>query len=148
MRSDICVDASFVIALIVPERFTDSATKLWKKWYENDDRIAAPSLLRYEVTNAIYRKVFQGLVNLDDGEAALRQFLELDIEYAYLPALHVKASELAKSFYRPNTYDAHYLALAYHLNCPLWTADERLYNSVKDKSTSVKWIENSDNHQD
>lgn len=37
-------------------------------------------------------------------------------------------------------YDAHYLALAERLNCELWTADERLWNSVRSELGWVRWI--------
>lgn len=141
MNADICVDASLIVALLLPELYTEAATNHWKTWMDKDDHIAAPSLLGYEVTNAIYRKVFQGKITPDEGQAALQHFLDLDIEFVYLPALHGKASELAKQFNRPNTYDAHYLALAYHLTCPLWTADERLYNVIKGKINWVEWVE-------
>ncbi|MBI5653900.1 MAG: type II toxin-antitoxin system VapC family toxin [Chloroflexi bacterium] len=41
---------------------------------------------------------------------------------------------------QPKVYDCYYLALAELMNCDLWTADERFYNSVKQKFTWVKWI--------
>jgi predicted nucleic acid-binding protein len=93
------------------------------------------------VTSAIYRNILQGKIASKDGQKALQQFLALDIRAVYLPELHRTASALAKQFKRPNTYDAHYLALADHLACPLWTADERLYNTVKEKFTLIRWVE-------
>ncbi len=131
MSRAICIDASFIVALLTPERYTTSATTRWKAWIKDDFRILAPSLLGYEVTSALYCKVFQEKIEPKDGQAALEQFLAMDIESIHLPELHAKAGNLAKQFNRPNTYDAHYLALAEHLACPLWTADERLFNTVK-----------------
>jgi predicted nucleic acid-binding protein len=137
----VCVDASLIVALLMPERHTGQALTLWQAWIDDDLRILAPALLGYEVTSALYRKVLQGKIELKDGQAALEHFLALDVESIHLPELHVKASVLAGQFERPNTYDAHYLAVADHFACPLWTADERLYNTVKSKFEWIKWIE-------
>ena len=37
-------------------------------------------------------------------------------------------------------HDAAYLAVAEILGCELWTADERLYNSVKTDMPRVRWL--------
>jgi len=36
--------------------------------------------------------------------------------------------------------DAHYLALAKHQGCTVWTGDQRLYNAVKDGFEKINWI--------
>jgi predicted nucleic acid-binding protein len=141
MNRAVCVDASFIVAMLTPERYTTLATTRWKTWIEDDFRILAPTLLGYEVTSALYRKVLKEQIEPKDGKVALEQFLSMDIESIHLPELHAEASKLAKQFNRPNVYDAHYLALAHHLACPLWTADERLYNTVKEKFEWIKWVE-------
>jgi len=141
MDRTVCVDASLIVALLMPERHTEQALALWQAWINDDLRIFAPALLGYEVTSALYRKVLQGKIEPHDGQAALEQFVALEIESVHLPELHSKASALAKQFERPNTYDAHYLALADHFACPFWTADERLYNTVKSEFEWVKWVE-------
>ena len=41
---------------------------------------------------------------------------------------------------RTATYDSHYLALAEHLDCRFWTADERLYNAAKDQFPRIRWL--------
>jgi predicted nucleic acid-binding protein len=141
MDETVCVDASLIVALLMPERYTSQATHLWETWVSQDSRIVAPSLLGYEVTSALYRKAFQGVITPKDGQSALRQFVALNIEMLTLPELHFSATVLARQFNRPNTYDAYYLALSSHLDAPLWTADERLYNTVKDALPFVRWVE-------
>lgn len=141
MSATACVDASAVVAMVLPERYTASAIALWEAWIEDDVDVVAPTLLGYEVPSAIYRNVLQGKITSRDGQTALKQFLALDIRAVYLPGLHRTASALAFQFKRPNTYDAHYLALAGHLACPLWTADERLYNTVRKKFPLIRWVE-------
>ena len=140
MNRVVCIDASAIVPMLTAEKFTASATSRWKTWMEDDSRIIAPTLLGYEVTSAIYQKAFRAIMNPEDCQAALHLFVEMDIEYIDLPELHLKASILAKQFNRPNTYDAHYLAVADHFSCPLWTADERLFNTVKGKFQWIKCL--------
>jgi predicted nucleic acid-binding protein len=141
MNKAVCVDASFVVALLTGEQYTTPATAHWKEWLDDDLKILAPTLFGYEVTSALYRKVLQKAIEPESGQEALRQFLAMDIESTYLPELHARATELAMQFKRPNTYDAHYLALAEYSSCPLWTADERLFNAVKGTFKWIRWIE-------
>jgi predicted nucleic acid-binding protein len=50
------------------------------------------------------------------------------------------AWELAKQFSRPQIYDATYLAVAQINDCDFWTADEKLYNVVRDELDWVRWL--------
>lgn len=140
MNATVCVDASLIVALLIPERYTARATALWETWIEQDVRISAPALLGYEVTSALYRKVIQGTIAQEDGQAALEHYLALDVDTVHLSKLHGEAVRLAFEFTRPNTYDTHYLALSNHLASPLWTADERLYNAIKGRFTLIQWV--------
>ncbi|MFM5981301.1 MAG: type II toxin-antitoxin system VapC family toxin [Sphaerospermopsis kisseleviana] len=47
------------------------------------------------------------------------------------------ALTLAKNLNLSAAYDAHYLALSQLLNAEFYTADKRLYNSVK---SSLNWV--------
>ncbi len=141
MNRTTCVDASFIVAMLTVERYTVQATSRWKTWLDDDWNIVAPTLLGYEVASALYRKAVQHTIDQDSYQQALQQFLTMDIEQIYMPELHIRAGVLAKKYDRPNTYDAHYLALAEHKECPLWTADERLYNRVKDKFELIRWVD-------
>jgi predicted nucleic acid-binding protein len=140
MRSKICVDASLIVALLIPERFSQASLSLLEEWVRDDDQLIAPILLRYEVTSAIYRKSFRVLISVEDARKALEQFLSLDIEYVDPPNLPLLAVDLAAQFHRSNTYDAHYLALAKHQDCAVWTGDQLLYNAVKDGFEKINWI--------
>jgi predicted nucleic acid-binding protein len=46
--------------------------------------------------------------------------------------------ELAAAHNLAAAYDAHYLALAERLGIDCWTADERLYNSVRHR---LSWVQ-------
>ena len=70
----------------------------------------------------------------------MREALALDIHYLDPPGLSLRAFEMAACFKQPAAYDAHYLALADHLSCPFWTADERLYNGVQADFPHARWL--------
>jgi predicted nucleic acid-binding protein len=55
-------------------------------------------------------------------------------------ALNLRAITLAKQFDLSAAYDTHYLALAERKECPLWTADTRMWRAVKDQFDWVHWI--------
>ncbi len=139
-RSPVCVDANVLIALVTAERFSRPALALWERLLQEGRQPTAPALLRYEVTSALRRKVVHGAMEPDDARKALQEVLALDIHYVDSPDLSLWAFELAARFRRPAAYDAHYLALAEHLNCPLWTADERLYNAVRADFPHIRWL--------
>jgi predicted nucleic acid-binding protein len=103
---------------------------MWEGWVLDEVDILAPDLLRYEVTSAIYRKSFKNLISWEDSQAVLAQFLALDIIMLDPAPLPTRAAELARQFCRSNAYDAFCMALAEHLNCAFWTADERLYHTT------------------
>ena len=141
-NSPVCVDASIVVALVTAERFSRPALALWQAWTAENQQPVAPLLLRYEVTSALHRKVLDGKLDREDASQALRKALACDIRYQDPPAINERAFALATRFKRPATYDSHYLALAEQLKCPVWTADERLYNAVKAEFTYIRWLGN------
>jgi len=53
---------------------------------------------------------------------------------------HFQALALADALDLAATYDAHYLALAEHLGCELWTDDQRLMRRVASSLPFVRWI--------
>ena len=139
-NSWICVDASLIIKIVVEETLSGMARQLWRDWLEQELNIAAPPLLRYEVTSVLRKQVGQGLRTVPENRQALEYALTLDIHYIEPPMFYRRAFDLATTLNRPAAYDAHYLALASHLDCEFWTADKRLVNSVSDTFPWVHWL--------
>jgi predicted nucleic acid-binding protein len=134
------IDASLAAMWGILESFTDRALALANKWAQKGIQPIAPSLILPEITNALYKRVTRGEINVMTAIEALHIVLDFGIEIREEPGLHSKAMELAHQLKRPNTYDCHYLALSEIHQCPLWTGDERFYNSVKNSFPEVKWI--------
>jgi predicted nucleic acid-binding protein len=129
----ICVDANVVIRLVTGGEHSERIASLWSEWREDGRAIAAPTLLYYEVSNALRRYVAVG--ELADAEAreALDAALELGVIVLGDADLHRQALEIAKRFQLKAAYDAHYLALAERLGAEFWTTDARLIRGLVDR---------------
>ena len=78
----------------------------------------------------------------EQAEAAFAQLRTLPIQQVSVSGQRQRAWEVAADFGLTTVYDATYLALAELRGCEYWTADERLFNQVKDKLSFVKWLGN------
>ncbi len=136
-NSPVCVDASFVIRLLESADSYSSAVRLWIEWHEDGRLIVAPSLLYYEITNALHRYVVHGELLPEEASELLELALRLDITLYGDADLHRRALKLAKSLSLPATYDAHYLALAGRLGAEFWTADKWLVRTVQ---KTIPWV--------
>jgi predicted nucleic acid-binding protein len=139
-NSQVCVDANIVVKIVSPEELRTQAIALWQRWLNEEREVVAPRLLSYEVTSVLRRKAARDLLTLDEARGALDAALALPITLIDLPDLSQQAFELATRFNRPTAYDSHYLALAEHLDCRFWTADERLYNATKGQFPHIRWL--------
>ena len=132
----LCIDANLVIRLVADP--ADEATrKLWVQWDTERRQLAAPTLLYYEVANALYRYQRLGFLTFSSVQLALRAALALPVHLYGEADLHQRALELAQRFFLPAAYDAHYLALTEHLGGEFWTADSKLARLVQ---PSLGWV--------
>jgi predicted nucleic acid-binding protein len=139
-RSPVCVDANIVVKLVVPEPDRPLALALWGKWLNEDREIVAPYLFSFEVTSAIWRKAKRDLMTVEEAKEAVRAALMLGVRLLHPSSISLTAFDLAARFSRPAAYDAHYLALAEMMEGEFWTADERLYNAVRDDFSNIRWL--------
>ncbi len=142
MPSIVCADAGLALKLVFPEADSTHALALWDGWRLNQATVVAPTLWGYEVTSVVRNRVHRGLFPAADEETAVATLHRLPIQLLYPDALHDHAAQLARRFNRSAAYDAHYLALAEMLGCPFWTADERLFNAVRNDLGWVYWLGN------
>jgi len=137
--SVVCVDASLLIKLVIPEPHSEEANMLWEGWVRNAIRRVAPRLLCYEVTGTPRKKAYQKLLTDSEAEIAFDRAMAFKVELLDPADLHRRAWAMARRLNQPTAYDSHYLALAEALECPFWTGDERLFNTVREKLTWVHW---------
>jgi predicted nucleic acid-binding protein len=138
--SPLCVDANLVIRLVADP---DDAVvrQLWQQWDADRRLIAAPSLLYYEVSNALYRYHRADMMSLATVQLALKAAISLPVRLYSEPTLHPRALDLAARFALPAAYDAHYLALTDWLDGEFWTADRRLADIVQEELSWVHVVE-------
>jgi predicted nucleic acid-binding protein len=139
----VCVDASVVVKLVLPERGRTSALAVWERWLGEEREIVAPYLLSYEVTSAIWRKAKRGLLEPRDARASVGAALNLGVRLVHPEGLCLRAFDLAARFDLATAYDAQYLALSEMLGAEFWTADERLYNAIRADVATVRLLRES-----
>ncbi len=125
-----CVDASFVVAWLVPDQRSTSVMERWSAYAEGKDEFVAPPFMYVETISAIRSLTSRGLLTPKEGLGLVEDFLALNIATSTPPGLYRYAYDLAVRYGHSKAYDACYLALADLLSCQLLTLDERLYNAV------------------
>ena len=107
---------------------------------EAGEALHAPRLLRYEVANALTRKVVAGEIDLDDAVRGWRQIVTMPITLHDLdngPAV----IEVALKLRRESAYDAAYVALAQDLDAQLLTLDGPLARNATGAALPVRLLE-------
>jgi predicted nucleic acid-binding protein len=93
-----------------------------------------------KATNALAKRVKRGQLSVEVAKERLASLLENGPALEHDVAVNLRALELMQLFSLPSAYDAHYLALAESRQCECWTADERLWNTVRRHLPWLRWI--------
>jgi predicted nucleic acid-binding protein len=131
------VDASVILSAFFPDEDQAQAQALIREHVMGRVELVAPTLLPYEVTNAVVQAQRRGRISDAHAETILTSFEGLGI--ALRPVIWQKMLPLAQRFER-SAYDAAYLALAEMAERPLITGDRRLYNAVHEHLDWVQWM--------
>jgi predicted nucleic acid-binding protein len=124
-----CVDASLIVRLIVtPDE--QKLRSLWEQWSQEHWDLAAPTLIHFEVVNALYQYERHGRLSSNAVTEGIEASTKLPIRLYSDADLNLHALQLARRFGLPACYDAHYMALAERFGVELWTCDERLVKKV------------------
>ena len=137
MPKSLVIDASLAMRLILPDRRRAALRARMERWLQEGYELVAPDLWLYEMTSALCKAAFLGLITAEEAEDCLPLVSALAIE---LVAADAEQARLAfvwtQRLNRAAAYDSFYLALAESLNCELWTADRRLHNAV-----GLPWVQ-------
>lgn len=137
----ICVDASFVLAFLLPEEeFTDRATSLFARWRETQETMIAPALLYFQVLSSIRLAVHSSRIDADAGDGSFSVFRQMPIEIRSPAGLWDRCWEIGKAMNPPRLYDASYLALGDIEGCDVWSADRRFVRFVGERSPRLRWV--------
>ena len=131
MPTSLVVDASFTLRLILPGPQRDAAHSQAEQWLREGYQLRAPTLWVYEVTSALGKSTFFGLLTEEEAERSLTALEDLPIELVPPDAEQCRrALAWTRRLTRAAAYDSFYLAAAESLGCELWTADRRLRNAA------------------
>jgi predicted nucleic acid-binding protein len=138
-NSPICVDASFVVALLVQ---SDSPVqRYWQDWIDDGRTLICPALMPFEVVNALHQYWRHDHLSAELVQDLVRIFHRLPIRVQTHPQLHERAASLARQARLAATYDAHYVALAQLFGGELWTLDARLQRCFAEITPIVRLAE-------
>jgi predicted nucleic acid-binding protein len=126
-----CIDASAVLAWLIPQRSTSEVRRFWAEALEGDQRLVAPYLLFAETTSVLRRYVHQGVILPEEAAAALRGFLRVPISATHSGDIYLRALELAGALGQAKAYDVQYLAVAESQDATVVTLDQGMYKSSR-----------------
>ena len=136
-----CVDASLVVAWLVPSQHSTAVGDVWSDFVQGKDEFMGPPLLSAETLSAIRRLASRGLLSQEEATGLVTDFLSLSIPTPTPAGLYERAYALATRYHHSTVYDTCYLALAELQSCELLTLDRRLYNAVKKDFPAVRLVE-------
>ncbi len=141
MNDNVVADANIALKWVLTESDSQLARALLAEWKKKKISVYVPTLLTYEVTNILYREVRAGRITSETAKDGINMILRaVSPVFSRNSALNLRAMALAKQFGLSAAYDTHYLALAERKECPLWTADTRMWRAVKEQFDWVHWM--------
>lgn len=134
-KTCVCVDAGIVVRLVADP----DDERIMALWDESQGKtLVAPSLIRYEVTNALHQYQRANKMSAEAAAQALEAAFSLPIDIVAESSLSEAALRLAVKYGLPATSDAHYLALAQKIAAEFWTTDRRLFNALQGKFPKIR----------
>ena len=141
MNGSVIIDASPAFKWVVEEEYTAESRAMLIQWRSGQTRMLVPSWFLFEIVNGLYQRIRRSELTTDEAAQLIDAVQITGVEIlGYDPSIHTRALELAHQFRLNAAYDAHYLALAENMDCEMWTADERLWNSVRTALGWVRWV--------
>lgn len=131
MAEAVCLDASVVLKLVLPEPGSEKAVQLVDGVLMNHGGLIGPAFLLAEALSVLRGKVLRGLMAPEDAEEAVGYLLSLPLMEVSGPEVYRKAWEIGSRLEMPVIYDAVYLAVAELQGVAFWTADEALYKRAR-----------------
>lgn len=123
------VDASVIVKFFVKEEYTEKALELRDRYVAGNIELLAPSLLPYEVLNAIMHNHAEKF-DAEKLETIVNSLYEYDFGLVEMDKNTAsKAVEISRT-HDVTVYDAAYLALASSIESTLYTADGKLQEAA------------------
>ncbi len=135
-----CCDANLLVTVFDARAEAFPAVSvLWETWAAEGVTVIAPTLLRFEVTNAVYRMARAAAVTTSWATETITMLDSVEIHYVDYRGLHTDAFSIAHELGMPAAYDAHYLALARRQGVDFYTLDRKLVNTAARRFPFVRY---------
>lgn len=135
----ICVDASLVVKLLVPEEGSPEVLSLYQKWLKEEELLIAPGLIDYEVGTTLRQKVVRGLLRSEDLFPVFDFYKRMNLLLFHLTDFVSQAVPAAAALDQPTVYDIAYLLTAKQQQATFVTADRRFYEKTKPLYSFVQY---------
>lgn len=131
MTTSLVIDASLTFRFLMPGATHERLRPLFDQWETQGVTLVAPTLWAYEMTSIISKTVYFDQLTEAEGQSMLAMISALAIQLVPPDVtLTERAYAWTRQLKRVAAYDSFYLALAEHLSCEFWTADQKLSNAV------------------
>jgi predicted nucleic acid-binding protein len=138
----VVVDASVLVALVVPDERQQQARDFLEDWLEAGESLHAPAVLPYEIANVLARLVFDGNLEQDDVGQIWADLAALGV------VLHPfdltqngpQVAAVTTQLRRRHATDSTYVCLAQQLSTVVWTLDRSLARNAGDVGLPVNLI--------
>jgi predicted nucleic acid-binding protein len=125
--TEVCVDASLALKVVVTEPNNDKADAVFDEWANAGQQLVAPAFFEVETDSILRQKVVLCReLTLEQAESAFAKLQALPILPGSLPAQRQRAWQIATPCGVATVYGATHLALAELPGGEFWTADERM----------------------
>lgn len=131
------IDASVILSALFPDEAQTQAQAIIRDHAAGQISLTAPTLLQYELTNAVWQGVRRQRINIEQAHEIMATVDRLDIPLQFVD-WQTMMNWAGK--YDRSAYDAAYLGLAQRQNDQLITGNLRLYNAVRHSEKWVIWV--------
>jgi predicted nucleic acid-binding protein len=133
------IDANATLGLLLRLPYSQDIDNHMKNWQEEEAELMVPTLWEYECLTGLRRAVAMQLLSSEEANILIGALFGLEF-HRISPTLELHQTAMAWSerIGQAKVYDAQYIALAEILSAEFYTADKRLFHSLK--SLGVEWV--------
>lgn len=136
----VVADASVAVKWYLPEAHSREAVRLLNPAFD----LYAPDLLFSEIGNILWKRRTKGELSHEKAITIIAAINAVSFTIVSSQSLMPSALNIACKYQR-TFYDSVYIAIAQTQNCPMVTADLKLYNALKNGPLKrlVMWVEDT-----
>lgn len=137
---NIVVDSGVLLKAYFPdEEGHTEAQSLISDYARGKITFHAPALITYEIINACLVASRMARFPKNKAKELMDEMLEIEIGREDIDHLKGRIFDISVKYSR-SAYDGAYIAIAKSKNLPFLTGDKKLFNSIKQHFSFVKWI--------